>query len=141
MYLDQLNEVEKVAFARLSYLLISYYGIDDHEQKLYYAALSEMGLADPELYDEIDPSVEVAAFTSPASKRIALLELMLLALADGDIDDDEQNILDYIIQAFQFETETLDLAWDWVKNWYETYQAGNQFIRAAEPVAEPIQAG
>lgn len=132
MYLDLLSDVEKTAFSRLAYLLISYYGIDDHEQKLYYAALSEMGVAEPELDGEISAAVEAAAFTSPASRRIALLEILLLALADGDIEDEEQNVLDLIIGEFGFDSETLDEAWDWVKRWFETYQAGNMFIRAGE---------
>lgn len=135
MYLDRLSDVEKIAFSRLAYLLISYYGIDDHEQKLYYAALAEMGLGEPDVFDEINPGVEAQAFASPASRRIALLELMLLALADGDIDDDEQNILDLIISQFEFDPETLEQAWNWVKDWYQTYQAGNAFIRLAEPTA------
>ena len=132
MYLDQLNELEKVAFSRLSYLLISYYGIDEHEERLFYSALGEMGISQPDLDGEISPAVEAAAFSSPHAKRIALLELMLLALADGDIDDDEQNILDLIISQFGFDDETLDRAWSWVRDWYLTYQAGNEFIGMAE---------
>lgn len=132
MYLGQLSPVEKVAFSRLSYLLISYYGIDEHEQKLYYAALSEMGLVDPDIEGEIDPGVEAAAFATPASRRVALIELMLLALADGDIEDEEQNVLDIIISHFGFDAEVLEQAWSWVQRWYETYQAGNLFIQVAE---------
>lgn len=132
MYLDQLNDVEKAAFSRLAYLLISYYGIDEHEQKLYYTALAEMGMSEFDVEGEIDASVEAAAFQSPASRRIALLELMLLALADGDIDDEEQNMLDVIISQFGFDAETLDHAWNWVKDWYETYSVGLNFVRHAE---------
>lgn len=132
MYLDQLSDVEKLAFSRLAYLLISYYGIDEHEQKLYCAALGEMGIVEPDIADEIDAALEAAAFATPSSRRIALLELMLLALADGDIEDEEQNMLDAIIAQFGFDAETLEAAWSWVKDWYQTYQAGNQFIRTAE---------
>lgn len=135
MYLDQLSDVEKQAFSRLAYLLISYYGIDEHEQKLYCAALGEMGITEPDVYDEIDAALEAAAFATPASRRIALLELLLLALADGDIEDEEQNMLDAIISQFGFDAETLELAWSWVKDWYQTYQAGNSFIRHAELTA------
>lgn len=132
MYLDQLSEVEKIAFSRLSYLLISYYGIDEHEQKLYCAALGEMGLTEGDVEGEIDVATEAAAFNTPASRRIALLELMLLALADGDVEDEEQNMLDVIIAQFGFDDETLEAAWSWVRGWYETFQAGRTFIGVPE---------
>ena len=138
MYLDQLSDVEKHAFSRLAYLLISSHGIDEHEEKLYYSALAEMGLNEPDLDSAIDASVEAAAFQSPAARRIALLELMLLALADGDIDDDEQNILDMIIGQLGFDGETLDVAWSWVRDWYQTYMAGNEFIRMSEVAPSAI---
>ncbi len=131
MYLDQLSDVEKHAFSRLAYLLISYYGIDEHEEKLYYSALAEMGLDTPELEGEIDPTIEAKAFSSPASRRIALLELLLLALADGDIEDEEQHMIDFIIQAFGFDAETLDRGWNWVRDWYATYRSGHEFIGLA----------
>jgi hypothetical protein len=134
MYLDRLNDVEKVAFSRLAYLLISYYGIDDHEQKLFYSALGEMGLDGSDLEGEIVPAIEAAAFQSPAAKRIALLELLLLALADGDLEESEQNVLDVIIAEFSFDEDTLEHAWNWVRDWYQTYQSGNAFISMGDAV-------
>lgn len=132
MYLDLLNEGEKIAFSRLAYLLISYYGIDEHEEKLYYAALAEMGLGEPDLEGEIHIEVECGAFQSMASRRIALLELMLMALADGDLDDDEAHMLDAIINEFRFPTETLEQAWGWVRSWYLTHKIGKDFIEMGE---------
>lgn len=128
MYLDQLLDIEKSAFARLAYVLIAHYGIEDHEQKLYGAALAEMGLYEADIDDAIDPAVEAAAFQSSRSRRIALLELMLLALADGHVETEEQHILDQLIAEFGFDAETLEQAWEWVRTWYDVRERGAAFL-------------
>ena len=128
MYLDLLEDHEKIAFSRLAFKLIAYHGIDLHEEKLFYAALGEMGIGEPDLDDDIVIQTECEAFTSPKSKRIALTELMLLALADGDLETEERSLLDDMIGAFEFDDETLTHAWEWVMQWFQTFQAGRHFI-------------
>jgi hypothetical protein len=135
MYLDLLEDFEKIAFSRLAYTLIAYHGIEEHEEKLYYAALGEMGIGVPDLDDEVDIYLECQAFGSLASKRIALLELMLLALADGDLETEEQSLLDDIIAAFGFDEDTLQKAWAWVHGWYTNYRAGKDFVQNGALVA------
>src|SRR3954468_24670480 len=102
MYLDLLEDYEKIAFSRLAFKMIAFHGIDEHEEKLFYAAIGEMGIAEPDLDDEIVIVSECEAFSSMKSKRIALIELMLLALADGDLETEERSLLDDIIATFGF---------------------------------------
>lgn len=129
MYLDLLEDFEKHAFSRLAFTMIAYHGIDEHEEKLYYAALAEMGMTEPDLDDEVDIALECAAFRTMTSKRIALIELMLLALADGDLENEERHLIDDIIAAFGFDEATLTEAWQWVSGWYQTFRAGKEFIQ------------
>jgi hypothetical protein len=135
MYLDLLEDFEKIAFSRLAYRLIAYHGIEEHEEKLYYAALAEMGIGVPDLEDEVDIHLECQAFMSLQSKRIALVELMVLALADGDLENEEQSLLDDIIGAFGFDADTLQQAWQWVHGWYVTYRVGKDFVQHGALVA------
>ena len=129
MYLDLLQDLEKVAFSRLAYALIAFHGIDEHEEKLFYAAVAEMGLDELDVADAVDIALECSAFGSLSSKRIALIELMLLALADGDLEHEEQSLLDTIILAFEFDEQTLTEAWQWVSAWFQTYRAGKDFVQ------------
>ncbi|MDB5098532.1 MAG: Tellurite resistance protein TerB [Cyanobacteria bacterium RYN_339] len=129
MYLDLLEDFEKIAFSRLAFKMIAFTGIDEHEEKLYYAALAEMGIGEPDLDEEVDIHVECEAFRSEDSRRIAMVELMLLALADGDLGEDEQSLLDEIIGAFGFDSATLEQAWTWVYGWYQTFRTGKDFIK------------
>jgi hypothetical protein len=128
MYLDLLEDTEKVAFSRLAYAMIAFHGIEAHEEKLYYSALAEMGLGELDLEEAVDIQMECQAFQSQASKRIALIELMLLALADGDLEKEEQTLLDDIISAFKFDDETLTEAWQWVSGWFGTFRTGKDFV-------------
>lgn len=129
MYLDLLEDFEKIAFSRLAFTMIAYHGIDEHEEKLYYSALAEMGIGEPDLDDEVNIPLECAAFRSMTSKRIALMELMLMALADGDLESEERHLIDDIIAAFGFDEQTLTEAWQWVSGWYQTYRSGKDFIQ------------
>lgn len=128
MFLDLLGDVEKVAFSRLAYALIASFGIDDHEEKLFQAALAEMGLYEPDLEGPIQVELEAAAFQDQQSQRIALIELMLLALADGHLDTQEQHILDTILDAFGYDQQTLEEAWNWVRDYHHLTRRASEWV-------------
>lgn len=140
MFLDLLGDVEKVAFSRLAYALIASFGIDEHEEKLFQAALAEMGLYEPDLEGPIQVEVEAAAFQSTESQRIALIELMLLALADGHLDTQEQHILDTILDAFGFDPQTLDAAWTWVRDYHHLTRRASEWVGLVAPSGEATPA-
>lgn len=140
MFLDLLGDVEKVAFSRLAYALIASYGVDEHEEKLFQAALAEMGLYEPDLEGPIQVEVEAAAFQSTESQRIALIELMLLALADGHLDTEEQHILDTILGAFGFDADTLDDAWNWVRDYHHLTRRASEWVGLSQAAPQAATA-
>lgn len=128
MYLTQLQPDEKLAFFNLAYHLVSYHGIEPEEHALLTAAIGEMALRTLERPEQVDIPTECARFKSAHAKRIAAIELMMLALSDRTFQKEEQQMVNRILSAFGFGSKELDELLQWADRWFEVYNWADEYI-------------
>ncbi len=113
MYLSDLNIGEKKNFLELAKYSIGLNG--EHkaeEQMIYQSYVQECGLAEHSLFkqDNIDSVIKVLAKSSNKSKRIVLLELYGILLADGEVCKSESDFMQKLSKAFsidEYETKKI----------------------------------
>lgn len=130
MYLAKLSPEEKGAFFRLACHLIAHDGIEPQEHALLSGAVGEMGLRGAVAPDNVDVRTECAIFRSAQSRKIAAVELMMLALADRRFQRGEQRLIHRILGDFGFSPAELDSLLKWADRWFEVYNAADEFVGA-----------
>lgn len=130
MYLSKLSDEEKGAFFRLACHLIAHDGVEPQEHALLAGAVGEMGLRRAIAPDQVDVRAECALFRSPESRKIAAVELMMLALADRSFQRGEQRLIHRILGDFGFSPTELDSLLKWADRWFEVYNAADEFVGA-----------
>ena len=130
MYLSQLNQEEKQAFFNLAYKMVAYNGIEPEEHALLMGAVAEMGLKRVERPAAVDIPTECSRFGSVASKRLAVLELLVLSLADGNFQLEEQRLTQQILNAFGLGERELGEMLAWADRWFAVYNDGRTFVRS-----------
>jgi hypothetical protein len=129
MYLNRLTVGEKIAFYSLAHLVASAHeGISLEEKALLEASLHEMKIAKPSHVLSIIDAVR--SFESDESKRIALLELMLIAMVDEDFDDAEQAIMSEVLSGFNFDETHIERAAAWAESLAALFRSGQRFIQS-----------
>lgn len=101
MFLSLLSETQKVSFAKVArYVIAADDVVDENEQWLMHLSLQEMGLgewpAPPE--SEAEFLAELKTFDNPISKNILLIEILCMALADGEIEPREEDVIEQIVK-------------------------------------------
>lgn len=128
MYLAGLEDPEKAAFYALAkHLAEADDGVLSEEKEVLELFKKELGLQD----EPAEIAVEAACnkFTSAPSKRIALLELLLLAYSDGDVGPNEKVFLARVGAAFGIEKAQLSSAQVWAQGMNALNRNGLRFIR------------
>lgn len=128
MYLIGLENPEKAAFYALAkHLADADDGVLSAEREVLDLFKKELGLQD----EPAEISVEAACneFVSAPSKRIALLELLLLAYSDGDVGPNEKILLDRVCYAFDIKQAQLSSAQVWAQGMNALNRSGLRFIR------------
>lgn len=128
MYLVGLEVTERPAFYALAkHMAEADDGILAEEQELLDLFKKELGLQG----EPSDMSVEAAchAFLSPEAKRLALLELLLLAYSDGQIGPNETVLLERVAKIFGIGHEQLVTAQVWAQGMNALNRSGLRFIR------------
>lgn len=129
MYLTMLNEQEKIGFYALAHALAqSHEGISDKERQVLDASASEMGIVPPN--SVLDVKSACATFVSSASKRVAVLELALLALVDDDYAAEEQNVMNEVVRAFALNESQVSRVMGLAEAILAQYRSGKRFIEA-----------
>jgi hypothetical protein len=117
VYLKALTDQEKQAFLELAYLAARADRILALEEfELWRMFRWELGLPD-EAYSVRELSLQDAAacFGSDRSRRIALLELVGMIMADGVAVPSENVFLNDLAQAFGLDQAYVQTCFDWVK--------------------------
>jgi hypothetical protein len=128
MYLNMLKHEEKSAFYSLAHALaVSHEGISEAEHNVLNSTLQEMGISKPAQLLDVKEACTV--FVSNASKRIALLELLLIALVDDDFADDEETMVSKIVDYFGFDASNIDRAASWAESILAGHRSGLRFIQ------------
>ncbi len=129
MYLSMLNEQEKIGFYSLAHALAqSHQGISDEERNVLVASAKEMELTPPHVV--LDVHAACATFLSNTSKRVAILELALLALVDDDYAAEEQIILNEVVSAFALSDSQVSRVMGLAEAILAQYRSGKRFIES-----------
>lgn len=131
MLLMKLQAKEKFAFLQLAHYLAR---IDNEyrkkEEEIILEYCAEMGIENDESFENDTFSLDdtLKDFKSKKSKKIVLLELMILIHADDKFDLKERTLISQINDAFNFDKKDLELYSQWGKAIAALYQQGKIFI-------------
>lgn len=131
MLLMKLQPKEKFSFLQLAHYLAridNEYGEKEQEIILEYCA--EMGIENDNAFENDDFSLKdtLIDFKSEKSKKIVILELMILIHADDKFDFQERSLINEIKDAFKFSQKDMDFYSQWGKGVAALYQQGKLFI-------------
>jgi hypothetical protein len=131
MLLMKLEAREKFAFLQLAHYLARIdndFGKSEEEIILEYC--SEMGIENIDSFDIKNFSLEstLKNFRSEKSKKIVLLELMILIHIDRNFNINEQILIDKISKSFGLELTNLDDYSQWGKSVAMLYEVAKVFI-------------
>ncbi|AXH12704.1 TerB family tellurite resistance protein [Halarcobacter bivalviorum] len=131
MLLMKLEPKEKFSFLQLAHYLARIdndYGTREQEVILEYCA--EMGIENDNDFEleSFDLKTTLKDFKSQKSKKIVLLELMILIHADDKFDFQERNLILQINEIFQLPQKDIEFYSQWGKAAAALYTQGKLFI-------------
>jgi len=132
MLLMKLQPKEKFSFLQLAHYLArvdNEYGDKEEEIILEYCA--EMGIDNDNDFELEDFNLEstLKDFKSKKSKKIVILELMILIHADDKFDLKERTLITKINDAFEFSIKDIEFYSQWGKAVAALYSQGRLFIK------------
>lgn len=132
MYLMKLQAKEKFSFLQLAHYLAridNSYGKKEEEIILEYCL--EMGIENLSFFDEKSFLLEdiLKDFKSKQSKRIVVLELLILVHIDGIVHLKEEKLINLIINNFGLEENEVEDFSIWAKNIAYLYEQGKNYIK------------
>lgn len=126
MFLSRLAPPEKLAFYSLAHAVAAAQsGVSAQESALLDAALGEMGLSGHPSLQSLGEAC--ASVNSAVSRRVVLLELLMIAMIDGDIAEAELAIIHQASELLGIQQE-LKRAHDWATAMLTVYRSGERFI-------------
>lgn len=134
MYLNYLDENEKIAFLKLAYLVAQADGeICENEKTIIGSYLNEMAINDisSKLTNETITSLS-EEFKSIKSRKITILELMSVIYANGVFKETEKVIIDDLIKNFKLTNKFLDDVENWSKSLLLLIDHGTNLILGEE---------
>ena len=135
MYLNQLNSRQKELFLDLSlHLSKSDNDFSEDEKKLICQLCTEMEI--PVRHDAVcsfdEAADEVAAISSIKTKRIFMLELAGIVMADNVYGEDEKVIMVRLSEKFDLRYSEVEKAISLVSDLYKVYSELSCFIGGDE---------
>jgi tellurite resistance protein len=135
MLLMKLQPKEKFSFLQLAHYLARIdndYGEKEQEIILEYCA--EMGIENDNDFEMEDFNLKdiLKDFKSKKSKKIVVLELMILIHADDKFDLKEKALISKINDTFKLSSENLEFCSQWGKGVAASYAQGKLFIENKE---------
>ncbi|NQY53906.1 MAG: TerB family tellurite resistance protein [Campylobacteraceae bacterium] len=127
MLLMKLQTREKFAFLQLSHYLAradGHYG--EAEENIIEEYCAEMGIENSNGFsnDDFDLLVTLNEFKSKKSKKIVLLESMILIHIDNRLDLSEIDLISEIIKVFKFDANEVKHFSSWGKAVSALYEQG-----------------
>ena len=131
MLLMKLQSKEKFSFLQLAHYLAridNKYG--EREEEIISEYCSEMGIENLDSFDMDKFSLEdiLKDFKSEASKRIVILELMILIHIDHSFNINEQILIEKISDSFGIEINDVNDYSQWGKSVAMLYEVAKIFI-------------
>jgi len=136
MLLMKLNNKEKFAFLQLAYYIAYIDGeFETKEENIIEEYCVEMGIETiPFNIEEFNLEETLEDINTSYSKKIVVLELMILIHSDDKFHELEVEVLDNIIKAFNISKEQLVLYSQWGKMVSALYVQGKLFIGDIEGI-------
>lgn len=130
MYLNKLSDIEKNAFFSVAQAMAAAHeGVSVLEEAILNAALGEMQIQRPEKIQPLSDALN--QFQSEDSKRLVLLELMLIAMVDDDFAEAEQSVIEEVIETFKLTESHVERAATWAEGMLALFRSGQRFIEFA----------
>lgn len=131
MLLMKLETKEKFSFLQLAHYLAridSDYG--DKEQEIIEEYCAEMGIENDDMFDVAEFSLQntLRDFKKVKSKKIVMLELMILIHADDSFDLKEKELIADINESFGFTKKDISYFSQWGKAVAAFYEQGKLII-------------
>ena len=131
MLLMKLESREKFAFLQLAHYLArvdNSFGKEEEEVILEYC--DEMGIENIDSFDMENFNLEATLnnFKSKRSKKIVVLELMILVHIDSVFNKNEQILIEKISQNFGIETKDLNDFSSWGKSVAKLYEVAKVYM-------------
>jgi len=118
MFLNRLNQEEKVAFLELAHHIArSDNDFSNLQKEIISGYCVEMQISDIE-YDKKDFNLDTTLnkVNSSQSQKIILLEIMALIYSDDILHEEERKILNIIIDRFELNHAIADVYTQWSKS-------------------------
>jgi uncharacterized tellurite resistance protein B-like protein len=116
MWLDGLNESERVALFGLAHDVIVSDGLlDPNEEAMMERLRREMGLPEGTQSQYIELDGIDAVFGSGRARRIALLNLIHLSYVDGALEIEEECLLREVARSFEVDDAEFSRLDNWVR--------------------------
>lgn len=118
MFLNRLNEEEKVAFLELAHCIARCDSdFSDLQKEIINSYCIEMQIINIEYnYEKFNLELVLNKIKSAQSERIILLEVMALIYSDDTLHEEEKKILNTMIEKFKLNHSIADVYTQWSKS-------------------------
>jgi len=131
MLLMKLKSIEKFAFLELAYHVANIDGEFEQEEKnVIEEYCAEMGIDNIDYStDEFDLEETLSKIKTLKSKKIILLELMILIHSDDKFHRFEHDVIDKIVTYYNISKKDIEIYSQWGKMASALYSQGNILIK------------
>ncbi len=130
MFLNRLNQEEKIAFLELAhYIARSDNDFSKLQKDIIAKYCMEMQIEDIE-YDAnaFDIYTTLDKIQNPRSRKIVLLEIMALIYSDDFLHEEERKVLEKVLEEFALNYNLAVVYTQWAKTMLSLYTQGNALI-------------
>ena len=130
MFLNRLSEEEKKSFLQLAHYIARSDGNFTKEEKIIIDQYCiEMQIENIDFNEvRFDIYDVLGKFKSDKSKKIVLLEIMVLIYADDFFHENERKVLEKMIEVFDLNYYLVIVYTEWAKAMLSLYKQGNALI-------------
>lgn len=130
MFLNKLKKEEKIAFLELAHHIArSDNDFSESQKSIIDKYCMEMQIDDIE-YDEeaFDIYVSLGKVKSQRSRKIVILEIMVLIYSDNFLHEEERKVLEKMLEEFDLSYNLSIVYTEWSKAMLSLYTQGNALI-------------
>ena len=129
MYLNYLEEKEKIAFLKLAHLIAnSDNEFCNNEKVIINSYCNEMGIEDIKFNKNELIDIISSEFKTEQSQRIVIFELMNIINANGEFKAEEKDIMDILLKEFNIEEKFVANVKQWSDSMTHLVEQGYKLV-------------
>lgn len=129
MYLHLLSDAQKTTLFSFAYRLSTADGEDSTEESRKMDELrQQLGLRERPDMEQVLGEITAGPFESAKVRSIAMMELLVLAYADGYLHEAEAALIGEIAEAFEIGQERLNAMAEWAMDYLDVMRGGDAFV-------------